>query len=490
MKRFIHLAMMASLTIATVLSCEKKEDDFITSPSTTIMTRTMTENDYLKYNVTQQMAVDFISSNQDNPPIISVEPYEIDGITCFFIINFDKGFKIVAADKRVQPVLAESNTDLLYPHKTINKGVSIWLEDTADRIRILKENNPNTGEDYSDLWAPFSESNLKKKITNGNNNRRYDNDSIWVLIYTTSSSYTSFSVNSGPIVSTKWGQGSPWNNKMPTILGDHCPSGCLPVAVAQVLYYFNSSISTPDDLWHNVSIQSTSTCSTHGGLLVSLNKSNHTTNSNRWYDMPLNKYGNNTDYVSNLMLDLGERLNIHYYTYGSGGFYNLGGTIPNLSLCGITCYTSPYSFNNVKFDIIDNKPLMIGAGTNTYDLGGHIWVIDGCREYTLKYTTIGTYYCIHPNNLNNYPINSGVLTYDEMMALYPDANGGSYQVSETYYFDNQKSIHMNWGYDGTCDGWYNMLDTNDWIYTNSNGASSNYLYNRILYSNISTTQLN
>ncbi len=76
------------------------------------------------------------------------------------------------------------------------------------------------------------------------------------------------------------------------------------------------------------------------------------------------------------------------------------------------------------------------------------------------------------------------------MALYPNANGGFYQVPQSYYYDNQQSIHMNWGHDGICDGWYNMLNSNDWIYTSSNGFPENYLYNRILYSNISTTQLN
>lgn len=44
--------------------------------------------------------------------------------------------------------------------------------------------------------------------------------------------------SAGPLLTCEWGQGEPFNGLCPTLPpGEHCPAGCLPVAVAQVMYY-------------------------------------------------------------------------------------------------------------------------------------------------------------------------------------------------------------------------------------------------------------
>ena len=438
------------------------------------------------HDVTQRMAEIFISSNKENPPIVSVEPYDIDGVTCFYIIYFEKGFKVVSADTRIQPVLAESDRDSINPEKTDNKGVKVWLEDTADRIRVLKENNMDTGEDYSELWSAYR-SPEKSEFTTI---RRSEVDSVWVLMYETSTDTLYYNANVGPLLSTKWGQGSPWNSKMPTVGSYRCLTGCVAVATAQVLYFFNRRNMAPTDLWHSISIQNSTFCPTHGGLLVTLNKSNYTSNSILWSFMPLTGGGSNTDLVSSLMLDLGERLEMHYGLSGSGVVYANDGSIPHLDDCGISSYFGSYSFSNVEQSILEYKPVIVGATLNLTGEGGHVWVIDGCKDYSIKYASSQTYYRILPEELISYPNNFGVLTNDEMMSLYPDATGELYLLSHSVTYDNQESLHMNWGYDGTGDCWLNMLDSNDWIYSGSSGNSLIFLYNRVLHYNITTSQLN
>ncbi len=473
-KHFGLIVLLLAGLCASLQSCDSDEVEVVSNPPEELSTRSIRlgvpKN---KFEVTQRMAETFISSNKENPPIVSVEPYGIDGVTCFYIFNFENGFKVVSADTRIQPILAENDSDNLVPSETDNPGVKVWLEDTADRIRVLKENNPDTGEDYSELWSAYR----LPETTDITTTRSEDVDSVWVLEYNSSSSYTSFNANVGPILSTEWGQGSPWNSKMPKINGTKCLTGCVAVATAQVLYYFHNQNNTPNDFWHSISIQSTQACPSHTNCIhVSLNKSDHTNNSSRWSSMT-----SNTDNVSYLMLDLGERLDMHYGTTNSGVTLGANFSIPNLTSCGITSSFDSFSFPIVRSDLLNEKPVIITASQN-YNGSFHTWVIDGCKDYTKKYTITATYYCIHPDELVNYPNNVGVLSYDEMLSLYPDATGGVYQVSQTTY-DHQQSLHMNWGWDGNLNGWYNFLDPTDMIY-------SLYVYNRVIHYSINTTQLN
>ena len=471
--KFGLISVVATVVCSSLQSCEGYPEDNAGSQPNVVSTRAdVSEMPGDKYGVTQRMAEIFISSNKENPPIVSVEPYEIDGVTCFYIFNFEAGFKVVSADTRVQPILAESDKGCLVPSETDNPGVKVWLEDTADRIRVLKENNADTGEDYSGLWSAYRLPEKREALTT----RSYDVDSVWVLVYNTSSTYTSFNANVGPLLSTEWGQGSPWNNKMPKIGGTKCVTGCVAVATAQVLYYFNRRYMAPKDFWETISIQNTSLCPTHGGLLVTLNKSNYNSNSSKWNTMT-----SNTDNVSYLMLDLGERLEMHYGTNDSGVVLAGDYSIPNLTSCGISSSFDSFSFPTVRSDLLNEKPVIITASQD-YNADFHTWVIDGCKDYSIMITTTATYYCVHPDELINYPNNDGVLSYEEMLTQHPDANGHVYQVSQTTY-DHQQSLYMNWGWDGYLNGWYNFLDPADPIY-------SQYVYHRVIHYNINTTQLN
>lgn len=486
---------LIAVLVALLSSCDRSSSDILkdSSLSSSVETRSAWavpgKGDF---EVTQQMAELFIKSDKDNPAIIDVTPYAVDGVTCFYIFNFEKGFKVISADTRIQPFLAESDEGELYPEKNDNPGIKVWLEDTADRIKMLKTYNPETGEDYSELWSPYRIPESLRDIVGKRqeNTRDYEVDSIWVLVYDTTVEDIYNYSDIGPLLSTKWGQRSPWYKKMPKVGSTSCLTGCAAVATSQALYYFNRKTGYPNDFWHSISIQSTSTCLTHGGLLVSLNKTSHTNYSSRWSQMPLDKNGSNTDYVSYLMLDVGDRLSMHYGT--SVSFVCLASdlSIPNLSSCGISSSFGSYSFSIVENSILQRQPVIVTSWTGTLSGVGHTWVIDGCWDFYKKYTSTLAYYCIHPDELMYYQNNSGVLSYDEMMSLYPEASGGVYVLSSSIIYDNQQSLHMNWGWDGEGDAWYNMLDSNDWIYTDPLGNSINFLYNRVIHYNISTSQLN
>lgn len=482
--------LVSSLMCIFLFSCEQVKKEKLEENNHTIATRSIYKSEKGDYEVTQQMAELFVKSNKENLPVIDVIPYKMDGITCFYIFNFEKGFKVISADTRIQPILAESEEDQLNPYESNNQGVKVWLEDTADRIRILKTHNPDTGENYSELWSEYNIPNEHLYNRDEEPDTEDQEDSIWVFFYETTIENVYNNYNIGPLLETKWGQGSPWNSKMPKIGLLPCLTGCAAVAVSQVLYYYNQETSYPNDFWHTINIQSLSICPVHNGIIISLNKSDYTNNSSRWSQMPIDKYGNNTDYASYLMLDVGARLGMHYSLNESGVLANSDYSIPHLSSCGISCTISPYLQVNVDNSIIQRKPVIVSASLYSNGSGGHAWVIDGSRNLCNRYTTYKTYYCIHRDDLSNYLHCAGTISYEEMRTLYPDVEGGVYSVIHSVRYDYQESLHMNWGYDGNCDSWYNMLNSANWIYTDTSGNSDNFLYNRVIHYDISTSQIN
>ena len=438
-----------------------------------------------KHDITQKMAELFIAAQKEFPPVVSVEPYSIDDITCFYIFNFEKGFKIVSADSRVQPILAESSEENLFPDKTDNKGIKVWLEDTADRIRVLKVNDIETKKDYSDFWSAFIDDSSVIQTRSLDPNQ----DSVWIkTVDVTSNPYT-INAHVLPLTTTMWGQGSPWNQKMPTLGNAHCATGCVAVAISQVLYYFHVKDGYPNDLWHNISIQSQSNCTDpdhNGGIIVTLSKSNHVNNSSRWINMPLVPLGSNSSYVSDLMLDIGERVNMHYGINESFVYPNSDWSLPNITSCGISNSFGSYSFANVKNNLINAKPVIVVAWLTPYHEGGHAWVIDGCEDYVLRDIETITYRYVATEDILNY--DNWVATYsnEDMLYMYPNAYNGM-QVVNTYYTDI-KQLRMNWGHDGIGNsGYYGVLDSSDWVDPYN---SLNFKYSRVIHYNISTSSLN
>ena len=449
--------------------------------------------------VSQKMAELFISSHKDNPPIISIEPYEMDGAVCLYIINFEKGFKIVSADTRIQPILAECEEGNLSPDKTDNPGVKVWLEDTADRISVLRRFNLSVEEDYSDLWSPFRDQKKPSIRTRAmRDSSFFDEEYIWIRVVETNTVSIYSNADQPALMTTKWGPGYPWNVKMPNsfLTNILCPTGCAAVAVSQVLRYFNKKGDYPTDLYHSVSIDSTTPqyVPEIDWFIVktTLSKSGYTSSSSRWSNMPDTRYGSHTDYVSSLMLDIGNRVDTHYYqsiSYVEPDTINFSYTIPNLPQCGISSSYAPYSFLTVASNISAKKPVIVSAYCDSTQRGlggGHTWVIDGCHDYLLYYFTTESYYHILSADYYSYSNVVDVYTEREMMTVNPNVYDGMQNVTTSSH--TMKDLHMNWGLDGDGDGDYNMLSSNDWILP-AGGSTVNYLYERRMHHNISTTQL-
>jgi hypothetical protein len=208
----------------------------------------------------------------------------------------------------------------------------------------------------------------------------------------------------GPLLTTKWHQGPPFNSLIP----NNYPAGCVAVAMAQIM----KSIQHPNSFF--------------------------------WNNMPDYDYSTNSSHSTPaFMKNVGAAVNMSYGSSGSGAY------IADAE----KAFKNPFSYNTVtrsnhNLNTVRSWLSSIGfpifmAGFKTSNLfglllsDGHAWVCDGYNSQNYKKN-----YFIEFINPYSY-------TYSTQ-GYYTPSNPGTTIGGEYLYF------HMNWGWDSSSspDGWF------------------------------------
>ncbi len=497
MKTVFFESVFAIFIASALVSCDSAlSSDTLVQDGSLINKEIRVRSDYRSetsdFNVTEDMALYYAESYKKDNKEVSIQSVKKDGIAVYYVVNFDDGWMVIPADKRIQPVVGEEETGHLDPETVENPGVKVWLDDLASTIAMVKEKGLDKyDEETVRMWTELQ---VYSDLESSQIRQHRDSDwvsSTWVKITNTTTTSV-INANTGHLIATKWGQSTPWNCSLPIDPGASAGdttrflTGCVPTAVAQLLYYFHYHGGTPNDLWHTIT-PSISSVNSDGSYSLSVSKSNHTNNSLRWSQMHLTKdvlpmIGDSTQvsyngfrYVSNLMLDIGVRMYAHYSTTFTGTAL---ASPAYLTPCGIGCQKTTYDYDIVRSNLVSGDPVLIVAstpGNSNY----HAWIIDGCYDKTTTTTTTSTYYQYNPSA--TYPSNAVYLTEEEVYSAYPDAYDGM-QIVDSSYSNYSRYLLMNFGWDGDYDnGHYSVLGT---------GWTPNYTSNMQIYYNIWTSQLN
>lgn len=300
------------------------------------------------------------------------------------VFNFenDEGFAIISGDTRTVPVLAFAESG------NLNEGVEI---DNPGLVMFL--------------------ANLETKLEGLS---PIDTPQPWIPNNPPSPPYTSYSpwVNNqvfGNIIAAEWGQHAPYNNYCPVISGENALAGCVPIAIAQIMYHYGYPDSFGPYILHWDRIKK------HTNI--------HTGNDSLAHND-----------IARLVQQIGDYLNTSYGTDGSGTSTKYVAYM--LDILGYSCggYLYNYNFNNVKESVIDGRPVFVEGYaiktiTNYYIFGlkigqsesysrGHAWVIDAVLE--------------RKRTVSNY--DNGVL------------------INQSYQYEYL--VHCNWGWDGQDNGYY------------------------------------
>lgn len=463
MKRLLLLFLPA-----LIMSCSSLDTDFQNdsndgfSSSACFLTRSFSQESDHHIGINQ---VSKIVSSVTDKRIESIDTITQDGLDLFHLATFDDGWALVAADDRLsQQVLAFNETGSFNPDSITSPEFAFWFETTKNQLRELTVNKDLVTKEGS-------------RIQEGESARSFG--LIWCRVPVGQTIISDTLSTVDHLMATTWGQRYPWNVNCPydNITGKVCPTGCVAVAMAQILYYLHFSIGAPSGLYH----QLTPTFGYHYNAyydyyywtIDNMVRSNNTSPSPRWSSMPLDKYGSNTQYVADLMLDIGDRVQMEYSPDRSGA---VPSSIPFIAY-DIDAGISGYDYASVKACLDNGIPVMITAGDISN--GNHTWVIDGYYDrnqvidysYEWRLALYGSQdwldadYHISQNAMPSYDPNM----FDGKIEIERRPKPTQYLLMNWGWDDNTDSVALNDGhYSIICDwsaGDYHFTD-NPWVIYN------------------------
>lgn len=435
------------------------------------------------YQVTLRDANNLLKSlGKDSDAKLKVYTDKSD--TLLYVANYHDGWTIISGDKRLNPIIAESSQESS-SDVTPNDNVKFWLETYKDELATIKQemdsveiaeistrsNLPSSQKTYVDFWNKISPT---PKPTNAST--RSSAEYKWAVVSNTYCDSETSSIVTPHLIETKWGQSEPWNSKLPTDTkaNQKCPTGCVAVSLAQIIYYMHGHFGKPTGLYHNINISSSSISGATNN--IGFSRSNYVSNSDRWNKMAPTRNDEDwtksdfeTSYVGDFMLDIGNRLNMKY----SGTESSASISASALANYNLTYSSSDYNFDNIKKSLQNKKPVNIVAyykeGKNKK---GHSWIIDGIAtktrhfvteihfEYTENWMNESEYYDSFDDLKQHYHISSQYETIKE--------DGGSYTT---------EYLLMNWGYDGQYnDGLFSKYPSDIWTVD-----GKDYKYDKKIY---------
>lgn len=398
--------------------------------TTTRDTLTSLENQTSKYNVTienaETVALTYINNQQVSlknarqsgaKASIKHTIYDKRGGALFHVFNLDQGgFIIIAGDMRSLPVLAYSETanSLDIENAEQQNGLALWWKSAKDQMKLISESSQPMDSILIKEWGKYLGD--QPAFKNGARSGNY-NCLEWYTIGQYMCQYRNyFSHNSqnptvpGPLLSYPgyssgvfWGQNRIANFYAPNAgpvtcsnYGDFCgrfPAGCGATAMAQVLWHFK-----PNN-WYNYwampqSSYNSSTCSysSTGDLALAalVRACGNSASSNYGF--------------------VGTCNTLTIPSFISGGLQQLG-----LSNGGSISLFSPSTIMNETYQ--GYPVILTGTNSEPYIEGfdQHIWICDGFNQHLYSQYNCDTRMC------------------EEWSSIY---------------------LYMNWGWNGTGNGWY------------------------------------
>jgi hypothetical protein len=412
--------------------------------------------------------------------ISTSETLREDGQDLMYVFNYqDGGFVIVGSTRNYYPILAYSDKGAFVLQDDMGP-VDVWLDETKVCIKNSPSLNEETKALMHQLWARYDgtypDPSLAELAARRPQTRSTGEDYCWErcealqaqygnqgwtfyplsfvedmfsdaglssdyanICYSASQNNSALnetvfgyknvtpSTNQiGPLLSTAWHQGSPFNS-----LCTPYAAGCGPIAAAQVMFYHQYPQQPMS--WNNIYFT--------------------------WADISAYPDTSSSSRQPHLIMMLRQRFGVIFTgtTLGDivNGMISLGYSVTNASFNALSVRNELYN---------NNRPVLMDGykiGSNPSDpldmVSGHCWVCEGAKEITADQIQYFT---------ENQPYGAGTFTQGMYSYSSPGTLGGNVYL----YF------YMNWGWGASYNGWYTYNDVN------SSGGNFQYFRSHILIS--------
>ena len=337
-----------------------------------------------------------------------------------YVIEYEKGFCLVSADSRFDPILAYSDTND-WGGETLD-GPNIFLNIYKEKIKEKKKKNEKQSAELKSIWKRLTMETQSSTTPGDVQNLIIEPGCVYGECRPIYCDYYHFETV-GPFVDpiARWSQLGSFSYYSPSNSGCDCdksPAGCGPVALGMLMRYhqyplmnmqFNGDYSYTD--YGNMPLYRGSCTNNSGGykssaMLVRLCGGSMSTDYGVW----------GTCNSATLPDNIGDGLDFFGYSHDGKG---------DLSS----------RYDAINNDLKNSYPVILSGAKNAVGNDWHIWLADGFKEYSTE-TWYNNDTCDDPYYGSN-PYECGVC---------PDC-----VTCSTFY---SLHWHMNWGWNGTSNGWF------------------------------------
>lgn len=351
-------------------------------------------------------------------------------------------YTIASADNRIEnPILAILNDNILDGEDAEKK---LMVLETLVQYVYWGIRNYESAKDET-LEEILNKINMNESgaSTRAQDNPGYTEDDLLVIDYEIGGWYLTDYVDK--MIPVEWGQGAPYNEKVKNKKScGTVPVGCVATAVAQVaaFWHYPTSINGITLNWNQltsnkkINANETSKVNQVSTLMKAIGE------------------GSDMDYDCNASRSRVYKgrnwLQNHGYIDGSERSYNYSDVVTSLkSGCPVLAEGFRELENYVLFSITDH---------------GHAWVIDGFAVNERK-------------RRRQVYVKKDKITGQQVL------------LSDNIYTEKSKTLHNNWGWNGSYNGWFpeGCFDSHNASKRSSTitrGTDGNYQYNRKIYINL------
>jgi uncharacterized protein YjdB len=349
-----------------------------------------------------------IGSNFLSQPITDIKiGCSFQSTTAYYILNSDSGFVIVAGDDVINPIIGYSYNSLTNNNGELPDNMKEWLDNKAKQIHYAVENNTSVTNEIKQRWESL--------LSSSKENNKFQ------------------SVVVGPLIKTKWGQTTRYNVLTP----GNSPTGCVATAMAQIMKYWEWPVKGTGDHCYTAENYQQKLCADFGNTTY------------QWKEMPekLNSNSNTNEInaISELMYHCGVAVEMKYGENSSGAF----------DIGRISIKHNKGDTNTII--VFEDRPCILEAFPKYF---GYKTTIEPLLRF--KYI-----YNLQTNTISEKPAYTTeewiILLKQELDSMRPIVYSGESSSAGAHTFicdgyDTDNFFHLNWGWSGKYDGYYNIDD--------------------------------
>lgn len=460
--------LVVFLTICFTTSCIKDE---IIPESKSEIQMSPKNNFFANCNVNTTMMQKYLSISHKDTALVELREISKDGKIVAFYAQYENGWELLSADKRLSPVLisnSEGSLDFSIEENNASNelidGILNYvssLDDSYTTINPIWEKLDNTVEKKSQLKTKNSTTLMSSNGTG-----------MWIaydsIAYDTIISYRPH------IISTEWGQGVEYNTYTPYYYNSnnqlvHSKVGCAAVGTGQVIAHYRKSNNRGLTIPHSAFVPYVANFPT--------TFSEYSTNN--WQNL-----NNESDETAIFLAKLGQQMGLDYSIGNGTG--NVSKIITGLHIYGLNFVESnSYNFDAIYHSLQNLSPVIISSQSIENDIvDGHIYIIDAFRVKQERFRV--RYYWDPYHEVTDWEAQH--LTPDRFYEpMIKDIDEIVWQTNDELLSESI-SFAMNWGWSNVnnCNNqWYSMYSKQ---FSTDGGGMSEFRFSPIWYVSHNNTQ--